>query len=277
MNLPPRPSRSLAGKVAIVTGAGSSPTGLGNGRAISILLAEDQCSVVCVDLSLESAQTTVELCLGEGKGGRAVAVQADVTKEDDCRRIVETAMSELGRVDILINNVGILGPAGSAVEVEREEWARGLDINVTSMMLMSKHTIPKMLLNAPTSPSELSIRGSIVNMASVAGLLGGTPSLLYPVSKGAVVQLTRAMASHHGKDGIRVNTVCPGMIYTPMVSDGGMSEETRQRRRERSLLQTEGSAWDAAGAVRYLAGGEARWVTGTVLTVDAGATCTTKF
>lgn len=273
-NLPPRPSRSLAGKVAIVTGAGSSTDGLGNGRAISILLAEDGCSVVCVDLSLQQAQRTVELCTAEGKAGRFTAIQADVTSSEQCAAVVDKALSEFGRVDILVNNVGILGPKGDAVGVEPEAWTKALDINVTSMMLMSKHAVPAMLRN---TPGDLGIRGSIVNMGSVAGLFGGTPSLLYPVSKGAVVQMTRAMAAHHGGDGIRVNTVCPGMIYTPMVAEPGMSAEQRQTRRERSLLKTEGTAWDAAASVRFLAGGDARWITGSVLTVDAGATCSTAF
>ncbi|KJK86133.1 hypothetical protein H633G_10016 [Metarhizium anisopliae BRIP 53284] len=139
------------------------------------------------------------------------------------------------------------------------------------MMLMAKYAVPAMRDNEP----EAGVRGSIVNLGSVAGLRGGTPSLLYPTSKGAVVNMTRAMAAHHAKDGVRVNCVCPGMLYTPMVYDaeGGMSAEVREARRRRSLLQTEGNAWDCAGPVRFLAGGEARWITGTVLTVDAGATC----
>ena len=114
-------------------------------------------------------------------------------------------------------------------------------------------------------------RGAIVNIASVAGLQGGTPSLLYPTSKGAVVNMTRAMASHHGKEGIRVNCVAPGMIYTPMVA-GRMSAEMREVRRKRSLLQTEGSGWDVGHAVAYLASDEARWITGVILPVDAGTT-----
>lgn len=270
--LPPRPSRDFTGQVAIVTGAGSSGPGLGNGRAISILLAEDGCAVVCVDLDAKEAQLTADMIREEGKG-RAVAFQADVTKPEQCAAAVDKAVSEFGKLDILVNNVGILGPKGTAVDVEVEAWARGMDINVTSMMLMSKYAVPVMKRNPP---GDLSIRGNIVNMGSVAGLFGGTPTLLYPVSKGAVVQMTKAMAAHHGVDGIRVNTVCPGMIYTPLVQAPGMSDEQRESRRERSLLKTEGTAWDAAASVRFLAGGEARWITGSVLTVDAGATASTE-
>jgi NAD(P)-dependent dehydrogenase (short-subunit alcohol dehydrogenase family) len=136
--------------------------------------------------------------------------------------------------------------------------------------------------------NEGETKGSIVNMGSVAGLKGGTPHLLYPTSKGAVVNMTRAMSAHHAADGIRVNCVCPGvrsspysflrllirvqMLYTPMMYAGGMSEEAREARRKRSLLGTEGTAWDAACAVTFLASDHARWVTGAILPIDAGAT-----
>ncbi|KAM3542414.1 hypothetical protein ARSEF1564_004706 [Beauveria bassiana] len=270
-NLPPRPTRNLSGKVAIVTGAGAAGDDLGNGRAIALLLAEDGASVICVDRDEASAQRTVEMIQEQGAGS-AVAIRADVTSSGDCSRCVATAVAEYGRLDILVNNVGILGPSGTAENVEIEAWSKALEINVTSMMIMAKHAIPAMLKNAP---GDGSIRGSIVNMGSVAGLQGGTPSLLYPTSKGAVVNMTRAMAANHGQDGIRVNCVCPGMVYTPMVYNvgSGMPQEMREARRNRSLLKTEGNAWDVANAVRFLAGNEARWITGTILTVDAGATC----
>ncbi|KAK3077211.1 hypothetical protein LTS18_010910 [Coniosporium uncinatum] len=269
---PPRPSRSLQGYVAIVTGAGSAvPTGISNGRASAILLAEDGANLVCVDLNQEWADQTVSLIAASNFPGRAIAISADVTKPSDCQRIVETAVSQFGRVDILVNNVGIGGAQGTCLDVDLAEWARGLEVNVTSMMLMSRFAIPAMLENTPRND----VRGSIVNMGSVAGLRGGTPHLLYPTSKGAVVNMTRAMAVHHGKDGIRVNCVCPGMLHTPMVyADGKMSEEARKARTARSVLQTEGSGWDCGSAVRFLAGPEARWVTGSVQVVDAGTTAT---
>lgn len=113
--------------------------------------------------------------------------------------------------------------------------------------------------------------GSIVNLSSVAGLGGGTPGLLYPTTKAAVIGLTRAMAAHHGRDGIRVNCVALGMVYTPMVASRGMMPELREARRRRSLLWTEGTGWDVGHAVRYLLSDEARWVTGVVFPVDAGA------
>lgn len=267
----PRPSRSLKGKAAIVTGAGSPAESLGNGRAISILLAEDGASVLCVDINSSFAERTAEIIRSEG--GNALAFRADVTSATDCEAAVTEAVRAFGRLDILVNNVGIFGAQGTAVEVDIDSWKKSMDVNVTSLVLMTKYAVPAMLKN---DPGDGGIRGSIVNMGSVAGLQGGHHSLLYPTSKGTVVQMTRAMAAHHGKDGVRVNTVCPGMMYTPMVGSGGeMSAETREARRKRSLLRTEGNAWDAAASVRFLAGGDARWITGTVLTVDAGASSAT--
>lgn len=211
------PSRSLAGKVAIVTGAGCAGGGVGNGRAISLLLASDGCNVVCVDLNLEWAQKTVEMIEAQqSKGsGMAIAVQANVTDSESCRSVFDSTVSKFGRLDILVNNVGIAGATGTAEEVDMEQWARGLEINVSSMVLMSKFAVPLMRQN------EAEVRGSIVHMGSVAGLKGGTPHLLYPTSKGAIVNMTRAMAAHHSKDGIRVNCVCPGvrLIDTPSILD----------------------------------------------------------
>lgn len=199
------PSRSLKGKVAIVTGAGCLGDGIGNGRAISILLADDGCDVVCVDLNLEWASKTVQMITAKPNRGRAISFLADVTSEVDCAAAVQAAIENFGRLDILVNNVGIGGAPGTAVDVDMVQWAKSMEINVASMVQMSKYAIPVMTRN------EGEIRGSIVNMGSVAGLKGGTPHLLYPTSKGAIVNLTRAMAAHHAPEGIRVNCVCPGV------------------------------------------------------------------
>ncbi|KAI2604113.1 uncharacterized protein GGS25DRAFT_525392 [Hypoxylon fragiforme] len=221
---PPKPSRSLAGKVAIVTGAGCEGDGLGNGRAISMLLAEDGAAVVCADLNLAWAE--------------------HVTKPTDCQKIVDAAMSRFGRIDILVNNVGVLGAKGDATAFGLDQWRRGLDINVTSMANMVKVGVPEMRKN---DESFGHIRGAVLNM-------------------------TRAIAAHHASDGIRVNCVCPGMLYTPMMYTKGTSPETRNAGKNRSLLRTEGNAWDCATAVRFLVSEQSRWITGGILTVDAGAT-----
>jgi NAD(P)-dependent dehydrogenase (short-subunit alcohol dehydrogenase family) len=199
------PSRSFAGKVAIVTGAGCAGDGLGNGRAISILLADDGCNVVCVDRELAWAEKTVEMVMSASNRGMAVALQADVTSVADCDRAVQLALDRFGRLDVLVNNVGVSGAPGTAVEVDLTQWAASMEINVASMVCMAKFAIPAMLRN------DGEAKGCIVNMGSVAGLKGGTPHLLYPTAKGAVVNMTRAMAAHHAADGIRVNCVCPGV------------------------------------------------------------------
>ena len=262
-----RPNRSLAGKVAIVTGAGALGDGIGNARAAAILMAEDGASVLCVDRDLDLAQRTVEMIETENKG-RAKAMRGDVANLADCEKIIKIAVQEYGRLDILFNCVGIGGAPGTALEVDMTEFTKGLEINVNSMVMMAKFAIPEMMKN----DGSRGYKGSIINMGSVAGLRGGTPHLLYPTSKGAVVNLTRAMAAHHAEDGIRVNCVCPGMVYTPMMYGGGMSPEARESRKNRSLLKTEGTGWDVGAAVRFLAGEESRWITGLILPVDAGIT-----
>ncbi len=255
-----RPGR-VAGKVAIVTGAGSRGPGIGNGRAASVLLAREGAKVALLDQVREWVEETHRMIADEG--GEAIIIETDVTDPASCQAAVDTVVRQWGRLDILVNNVGLSGPRGTALEVELEDWAKGLEVNVTSMMLMSKYAIPHMVSQGG---------GSIVNLASVAGLAGGHAALLYPTSKGAVVNMTRAMAAHHGRDGIRVNSVAPGMVYTPMVIAQGMTPDRREARRNRSLLKVEGTGWDIGYAVLYLASDEARWVTGAILPVDAGAT-----
>lgn len=176
-----RPTRSLHDRVAIVTGAGAAGDGIGNGRAAAILLAEAGCSVVCVDIQEPLAARTVEMIQKDGFG-KSIAVKADVTSSEDCQRVVDTAVKTYGRLDILVNVVGVGGATGTAVDVDMEAWAKGMEINVGSMVRMCKAAIPEMAKNV-----GLQWRGSIVNLASVAGIRGGNPHLLYPTSKGAIV------------------------------------------------------------------------------------------
>jgi len=252
--------KRLDGKVAIVTGAGSRADGIGNGRAASILLARNGAKVALVDANRGWAEATQRMI---GNEGECFVVEADVTDQKACQNIVAETVKRWGKLDILVNNVGIDGPRGNAVEVDMAGWDRAMAINVKSMVMMAKYAIPEM---------KKSGGGAIVNLASVAGLRGGNPNIFYTTSKGAVVQMTRAMAAHHGRDGIRVNCIAPGMVYTPMVYAAGMTPEVRDARRRRSLLQTEGTGWDIGNGVLYLVSDEARWVTGVILPVDAGAT-----
>lgn len=176
----PRPTRSLAGRVAIVSGAGAAGDGIGNGRASAILLAEAGANVVCVDMKQDLAQKTASLIKQDGHG-KAIAVQANVTSEDDVKNVVSKTLETFGRIDILVNVVGVGGAEGTAEEVDMVQWAKGMEVNVASMVVMAKYCIPVMAKN------EGQWRGSIVNIASVAGIRGGTPHLLYPTSKGAIV------------------------------------------------------------------------------------------
>lgn len=249
----------LAGKVAVVTGGGAAGEGVGNGRAAAILLARAGAHVVVVDRDKALAQRTVGM-IEEG-GGRAAVVEADVTRTADCAAVVQTALDRFGRLDLLDNNVGI-GSRGTVVDETEESWRRVMQVNVDSMFLMSKHAIPAM---------RRAGGGAIVNVSSISAL---RPRGLtaYSVSKGAVIALTRAMAVDHGRDGIRVNCVAPGPVYTPMVYQRGMSASARDRRRQASALGIEGTGWDIGHAVRFLLSGHARYITGHTLVVDGGTT-----
>jgi NAD(P)-dependent dehydrogenase (short-subunit alcohol dehydrogenase family) len=249
----------LSGRVAVVTGAGAAGDGIGNGRAAAVLLAEAGALVVGVDLAADVLEHTERLV--RERGGTFVGVVADVTDEDDCRRVVARAVEAGGTVDVLVNNVGVMGPKGSVVDVDLEAWERCLRINVTSMVLMSRHVVP--LMQAQGS-------GSIVNLSSVVGLRGGAPSFAYATTKGAVHSLTMSMAATHGPEGIRVNSVAPGFVHTPMVSSRGLTPEQRVHRNSSTPLRTEGTGWDVGHAVLHLASDASRWVSGSTVTVDGG-------
>lgn len=245
-------------KVAVVTGGGSQGSGIGNGRAASILLAERGYTVLVVDKSLDSAEETCRMIAADG--GRAVAVAADVSQPDDCESVIEQATALDGTLEVLVNNVGVVGPPGTVVDVDLEGWNSTFAVNVTSMLLMSRFAIPHMVETG---------RGSIVNVSSLAGTISH-PRIAYATTKGAIVSLTRSMAVAHGADGIRVNCVAPGLAYTPIVQVEGLTEESRRQRAEASPLKVEGTGWDVGGAIAYLASEESRWITGACLPVDGG-------
>jgi NAD(P)-dependent dehydrogenase (short-subunit alcohol dehydrogenase family) len=251
----------LAGKVAIVTGAGSRAEGMGNGKATALLFAREGARVGLVDAYRERAEETRSLIAGEG--GESFTMEADVSESGACRDIVQRVVALYGAVHILANYVGIEGAKGNAVDVDPDEWDLGMRINVKSMMLMAKYCVPEM---------EKAGGGAIVNMSSVAGLMAGNPSLLYPTAKGAVVMMTKAMAFHHGPQGIRVNCIAPGLMYTPNVTAQGLSPEMREARRHASMLDTEGTGWDVAHTALFLVSDAARWITGVTIPVDAGLT-----
>ena len=248
----------LDGKVAIVTGGGAAGDGIGNGRAAALLLARAGTHVLVIDRDPSLAERTVAMI--EAEGGSAAAFGADLTRSSDCAAMVAEAGRLWGRLDFLDNNVGI-GSRRSVVEEREEDWQRVMRVNVDSMFLAAKHAIPAMI--------ESGDGGAIVNISSISAL---RPRGLttYTTSKGAVIALTQAMAVDHGPDGIRVNCVAPGPVYTPMVAGDGMDAQARDNRRRASVLGVEGRGWDIGQAVRFLLSDHARYITGHTLVVDGG-------
>jgi NAD(P)-dependent dehydrogenase (short-subunit alcohol dehydrogenase family) len=258
----PGMSGRLAGKVAIVTGAGSRGEGIGNGKAAAILFAREGANVLCVDqIAARAEETMATIC---AEGGVASVFACDVTRRDDCQRLAATAIDRYGRLDILQNNVGI--PSHQSLEeVTEDAWDHLMTVNVRSMVLAAQAVVPHMVASGG---------GSIINISSIAGLRAyPPPATAYTTSKAAVVGLTMALAGQLGGKHIRVNCIAPGQVYTPLVAER-LDAEGRQRRATSGLIKDEGSAWDIGWATVYLASDEARWVTGQVLAVDAGITIT---
>jgi NAD(P)-dependent dehydrogenase (short-subunit alcohol dehydrogenase family) len=256
----PEDDEGLAGKVAIISGGGAAGDGIGNGRAAAVLLARAGTKVLVVDRELTLAERTVQMITAEG--GTAAAHAADATSEAECRQLVEAAVDRFGRVDFLDNNVGI-GSRGSVVDEKPETYRRVMQVNVETMFLVSKYAIPAMIKTARA--------GAIVNISSISAL---RPRGLttYTTSKAAVIGLTKAMAVDHGRDHIRVNCICPGPMYTPMVYARGMSDGARSQRAKASVLKLEGTGWDIGQATKFLFSNYARYITGQVLVVDGGTT-----
>ncbi|KAK3291776.1 uncharacterized protein B0H64DRAFT_408014 [Chaetomium fimeti] len=258
---PPR-AFDFSGEVAIVTGAGCRMENeLGNGSATAVLLARHGARVVVIDRDPAAAAETKRMI--DEEGGVAETVLCDVTVDAECKAAVAKAVELFGKVDILVNIVGTGGAQGTVDKVDLDEFNHDIHYNVTSMVQMARHVVPEMRKNG---------KGAIVNMSSVCGMVGGSPGVFYATSKGAIIQMTRAMAGHHGPDGIRVNCVCPGMAYTPMARCRGISEDMREERKSLGFLKYEGTAQDIGYAIVFLCSKEARWITGAILPIDGGYT-----
>ncbi len=213
--------------------------------------------MLIVDIDEAAAITTVQAITEAG--GEASIFIADVAKESGCKALVEAAIDRYGKLDILMNSVGIGGP-GATPDVTEDAWNRVLDVDLKSMVFISKYAIPEMIRNGG---------GSIINVASVDGIRAAmTKNIPYAAAKGGMIAATRAMAVHHGRENIRVNCIAPGMIYTSMVE--AVDDRRRQLRRNIAPLGTEGRAEDIAMAAIFLASEESRWITGILLPVDAG-------
>ena len=247
----------LDGKRAIVTGAAS-----GIGRATAVLLAREGAAVVATDLDEAGVGAVVAAIAAEG--GRAAGVRCDVSVEADCRRLVEAVVSGFGGLDIVVNCAGIIRRT-SVVDTTEEEWDRVMAVNVKAVFLLGKYAIPEMVRGGG---------GAVVNIGSGWGLKGGPLAASYCASKGAVVNLTRAMAIDHGPQGIRVNCVCPGDTDTPLLRSEAqqLGEDVTAflaSSAERPIRRL-GTPEDTARAVLFLASDAASWVTGTTLVVDGG-------
>jgi len=248
---------ALDGKVALITGGGS-----GIGRATALLFAREGATVAIVDVNELKGQAIVKTIIQEG--GRAIFVHGNVTYTADCQSAVQQTVEQLGKLDILFNNAGIIRRT-SVLETSEEEWDRVMATNVKSVFLFSKYVIPIMVKAGG---------GVIINTASGWGLVGGRNAASYCASKGAVVLLTKAMALDHGAQNIRVNCICPGDTDTPMlrseaeqlgIPEGEFLSESAKR-----PLQRIGKPEEIAQAALFLASDASLFITGTALVVDGG-------
>jgi NAD(P)-dependent dehydrogenase (short-subunit alcohol dehydrogenase family) len=254
----------LAGKAAIISGAGQTPGDTpGNGRAMALLFAREGARVLCADRVLERAEETAALVRGEG--GEAWAIQADVTRAADVAAMVAEALGRMGRIDVLVNNVGIGGGDGPAHRVEEAAFDRTINVNLKGTWLVTKAVLAVMREQKA---------GSIVNISSLAARAGGI-QVAYEVSKAAVNRLTAHVAISQARYGIRCNAVQPGLMDTPMAvagiagASGRTQDEVRAERDARVPLGGKmGTAWDTAHAALFLASDDAKFISGAVLPVD---------
>jgi NAD(P)-dependent dehydrogenase (short-subunit alcohol dehydrogenase family) len=259
-------SGRLQDRVVIVTGAGCVGPGWGNGRAVAVRFAEEGAKIFAVDRNLDGVAETVERVTAAG--GEIAVHQCDVTDGTSVKAMVEACLARFSCIDMLVNNVG--GSAhGGPVEMSEEVFDSQVDYNLKSVFLTCKHVLPVMQQQG---------RGAIVNIASTSGLRWtGAAQVGYAATKAGVIQLSRVVAVQYAAHGIRVNTVVPGQLHTPMVEArlakqraGGDVEALLAQRQKRIPLRFMGDGRDTANAALFLASDEARFITGTEIIVDGG-------
>ena len=261
-------SGRLQNRIAIVTGAGSVGPGWGNGRATCVRFAEEGAKIFAIDRDPDKTAETVERVLAVG--GEIVTYQCDVTSNESVAAMVKACVDRFGRIDVLVNNVG--GSArGGPVDMPEEVWDAQVDYNLKSVFLTCKHVLPIM---------ERQKSGAIVNVASTSGIrFTGAFQVGYAATKAGVIQLSRVVAVQYAAKGIRVNTVVPGQLHTPMVEArlarqraGGDVKALLEQRQKRIPIGFMGDGRDTANAALFLASDEARFITGTEIVVDGGMT-----
>jgi len=257
----------LRNRAALITGAGS-----GIGLESSILFAQEGANVLLVDVNLEAAERTAKIINQKHPNVKALAVKADVGKEAEVQAAVETAKKEFGRLDIMFNNAGIMHPADdNALNTEEKIWDLTMQINLKGVWWGSKYAILAMRENPKDETRGLHTGGSIINTASfVASVGAATPQLAYTASKGAVLAMSRELAMVHAREGIRVNTVSPGPLKTPLLMDFLDTPDKRDRRLVHLPMGRFGEAVEIAKAALFLASDESSYMTGTDLKVDGG-------
>lgn len=248
---------SLNGKIAVITGAAS-----GIGLATTKLLAEMGATVALIDINeIEGKEVVKQI---KEKEGSAEFYLCDVTSDSDCKKTVDTIYKKFGKIDILFNNAGVIRRK-SIVDLEEKDWNLTIDVNLKSIYLLSRYVIPIMIKSGG---------GSIINNGSGWGIKGGSKAVAYCAAKGGVVNMTRAMAIDHGKDGIRVNCICPGDVDTPLLRGEakqlGIDEKIFMDEAADRPLSRVGKPLDIALTVLYLASDFSSWITGTSIIVDGG-------
>jgi len=248
----------LQGKVALITGAGS-----GIGRESSLLWASEGAAIVAVDVDRAAAQQTADAV--QAAGGRAIAVEADVSRAQDCERMIARAESEYGTLNILFNNAGIMhSQDDDAVTTDESVWDVTMNVNAKGVFFGCKYGIPAL---------RRAGGGAIVNTASFVAVLGAaTPQVAYTASKGAVLALTRELAIVHARENIRINALCPGPLKTELLMKFLNTDEKKQRRLVHIPMGRFGEAKEIARAALFLVSDEASYVTGTEFLVDGGIT-----
>ncbi|QQZ10083.1 SDR family NAD(P)-dependent oxidoreductase [Heyndrickxia vini] len=245
----------LNGKVAIITGAAS-----GQGAVEAKLFAKEGAKVVATDINEQALQNVISDI--EAAGGEAIAIKHNVVNEEEWANVITKAVEAFGKIDVLVNNAGI-APSTPLEQTSLDDWHKAMDINMTSVFLGTKLVVPAM---------RKAGGGSIINISSMAGLVGTGAANAYPASKGAVRIFTKASAVEFSKENIRVNSVHPGVIETPMTKDVLANEEWSAGLKAATLIPRWGKSEDVAYGVLYLASDESSFVTGSELVIDGGYT-----